>query len=277
MAFTQRQADPESLGHSIVTLAAPELNADQMVSSAVAEIAGISASTLRAYITRDEADVPLPQAVLNGRSMWARPVAEEWAEQRQCSPVGVIKAVAADRDGASLPPGVAEIWSRFTRVFFPCYGSDLRHASAGHCAGVPRQPSATSPKGSAGRSPPAWDRILPTDDLAKTIELAFMDELASGQELRRSGRNRELHLADAGDDVSYEITPGAARMLGWLVRHHPAAAGNVIGTIIGEAQRRLQIPRDVTGQSVSTALSLDGGLDDDALDKFLSLVLPPRA
>jgi hypothetical protein len=103
----------------VVTLAAPELNADQMVSVAeMAEFAGIAASTLRAYIARGEADVPLPQAVLNSRSAWARPVAEEWAEQRQRSPDGVTQAVSADRARASLPVGVAERWGRFTRVFF---------------------------------------------------------------------------------------------------------------------------------------------------------------
>lgn len=60
-------------------------------------------------------------------------------------------------------------------------------------------------------------------------------------------------------------------MLGWLVRHHPATTGHVIG----EAERRLSIPRGVTEESVSTALSLDGGLDADALEQFLSRVLTP--
>jgi hypothetical protein len=278
--WAQRRADPESLGHSVVTLAAPELNADQMVSSAgMAEIAGISASTLRAYIARDEADVPLSQAVLNGRSMWARPVAEEWAEQRQRSPAGVIEAVAADRDGASLPPGVAEIWSRFTRVFFSLLWerseSRKRWALRWRTEAAVRDVA----EGLGWEVAASLDRMIPADALAKTIELAFMDELAEGQRSHRAFSGRELHLADlgdTGDDVPYGITPGVARMLGWLVRHHPAAAGNVIGTIIGEAERRLRIPRDVTEQSVSTALALDGDLDDDALDKFLSLVLPPR-
>lgn len=51
----------------------------------VAEIAEIAASTLRAYISWEENDVPQPQATLNGRSAWTRPVAEEWAEQRRRS------------------------------------------------------------------------------------------------------------------------------------------------------------------------------------------------
>jgi len=103
--------------------------------------------------------------------------------------------------------------------------------------------------------------LIPTDALAKTIEHAFRDELATGQQLHRADRDRELHLAgpdDADDDTFYGITPGVARMLGWLVRHHPATAGRVIASITGEAERRRGIPRGVTEQSVSTALSLDG-------------------
>jgi len=31
-------------------------------------------------------------------------------------------------------------------------------------------------------------------------------------------------------------------MLGWLVRHRPAGAAHIMGEIIGEAERRLEIP-----------------------------------
>lgn len=109
-----------------------------------------------------------------------------------------------------------------------------------------------------------------------------MDELATGQQSDRSPRSvsgaRELHLAgpdDAGDETFYGILPGTARMLGWLVRHHPPTAGHVIANITGEAERRLGIPRAVTEESVRTALSLDGELDADRLERFLSRVLTP--
>jgi hypothetical protein len=124
-------------------------------------------------------------------------------------------------------------------------------------------------------------RLIPTDALAKTIELAVMDELATGQQLHRAGRDRELHLAgpvDVGEEATfYGIMPKVARMLGWLVRHEPGTAGHVIGSITGEAERRLGIPRDVTEATVSAALSLDGGLDADAPDGFLSRVLTPAS
>ena len=86
----QRQDSDRSPGRAVVTLTAPELSADQMIGPAeVAEITGIAASTLRAYIARGESDVPLPQAAIGGRNAWARPVAEEWAEARSRDPDGV--------------------------------------------------------------------------------------------------------------------------------------------------------------------------------------------
>jgi hypothetical protein len=277
--WAQRRADPESLQRSVVTLAAPELNADQMVGAAeMAEITGIAASTLRAYIARGEADVPLPQAVLNGRSVWARPVAEEWTEQRQRSRDSVTQAVSADRAGASLPVGVADIWGRFTRAFFALLWE--RPAVRKRWALRWRTEAAVRDvaEGLGWEVAASLDRIIPTDDLAKTIEIAVMDELATGQQLDRAVRGRELHLVsadDADEGAFYGIMPGVARMLGWLVRHHPATAGHVIGSVTGEAERRLHIPRDVTEHSLSTALALDGGLDPEALQQFLSRVLTP--
>ncbi len=278
--WAQRQANPESVQRSVVTLAAPELNADQMVSLAeMAQITGIAASTLRAYIARGEADVPLPQAVLNGRSAWARPVAEEWAEQRQRSHEGVTQAVSADRDGASLPVGVADIWGRYTRVFFALLWE--RSAIRKRWALRWRTEAAVRDvaEGLGWEVAAGIDRLIPIGDLAKTIELAIMDELATGQQLARAGRERQLNVAaqdDADDEAFYGIMPHVGRMLGWLVRHRPAIAGHVIGAVTGEAEGRLGIPRDVTEYSLSTALSLNGGLDTDVLNQFLSRVLTPK-
>lgn len=277
--WAQRRNSPESLRRSVVTLAAAELNADQMVGIAeMAEIAGIAASTLRAYIARSEAAVPLPQVVLNGRSAWARPVAQEWAEQRQRSPDSVTQAVSADRAGTSLPVGASEVWNRFTRTFFALLWE--RPEARKHWALRWRTEAAVRDiaEGLGWQVASSLDRIVPTDALAKTIELAFMDELATGQQSYRAAHDPKLHLAGTGeadDDVFYGITPGAARMLGWLVRHQPAAAGHVIGAITGEAERRLRIPRDVIEQSLRTALALDGELDEGALKRFLSRVLTP--
>jgi hypothetical protein len=61
-----------------VTLAAPELADDQLVDlDGLADAAGLAPPTSSAYLSPGEADVPLPQAGVNGRRMSARPVAQE--------------------------------------------------------------------------------------------------------------------------------------------------------------------------------------------------------
>jgi hypothetical protein len=71
----------------VVTVSAPDLTGDQLVGvSELAEIGGVAASTLRAYISRGEGDVPQPQATVSGRSVWSRLVAAEWAERRRRFP-----------------------------------------------------------------------------------------------------------------------------------------------------------------------------------------------
>lgn len=62
-----------------MNVAAPELGPDQLVGAAeMAKIAGVAASTLRAYLSCNEGNVPEPQAVVGGRGVWWRPVAQEW-------------------------------------------------------------------------------------------------------------------------------------------------------------------------------------------------------
>ncbi|GAA2286391.1 hypothetical protein GCM10010415_66120 [Streptomyces atrovirens] len=64
----------------------------------MAQIGGIVASTLCARISRDQRDVPPPQATLNGRSLWVRTVAQDWAEERDRSP--------SRRRDAAVPPRI---------------------------------------------------------------------------------------------------------------------------------------------------------------------------
>ncbi len=75
----------------------------------------------------------------------------------------------------------------------------------------------------------------------------------------------------------YGVTPPVARMLDWLIRHSPTSASHTIGEIIGDAQRRLDIPREVSEHSIRTALVLDSKLAPNVRDKFLDLVFTPVA
>jgi predicted DNA-binding transcriptional regulator AlpA len=91
------------LAKCVVNVTAPELAGDRLVSvRELAAIGGIAPSTLRAYISRGEEQVPSPQAVIGGRSAWSWPVAEEWAEQRRRD--NAAETVAINHRGADMHP-----------------------------------------------------------------------------------------------------------------------------------------------------------------------------
>jgi hypothetical protein len=277
--WAERHPSDHPLAHSIVKLTAPELTGDQLVGAAdVAQIAGIAASTLRAYISRGEADVPLPQATLSGRSVWSRPVAEDWAEQRQRSAAGVSAAVSVEHSGVAVAPGIAEIWSRFTRVFF-AYLWDRPSLRRRWALRWRNEKAVRDIAESLGwEVAGSVDSLIPVYDLGTTVQHAVLDEFARGQHDQRQTGGKALRVASvpaSNDAVFYGITPQVTRMLDWLIRHHPDSARHTFGGIVGAAEQRLRIPREVSEQSLSTALSMDGKLDDDTLEEFLSRVLTP--
>lgn len=263
------------LGRSVVTLVAPELSADQLVGVAeMAEIADIAASTLRAYVARGENDVPLPQAAINGRGMWARPVAEDWAEKRRRSRDGLAESVAADKDHAALSTGGAEVWRRFAQIFF----SDLwspqgrkRWALRWRTEPAVRQIAESLSFDVAIDVP----NIVPVYDLASTVRLAVLHEFASGKKNHDDLIQEESRYHQ--DYQFFGLLPATARMLDWLVRHDPSAAASAIHEIIGEAERELEITRQVSERSIATALMLDGALPDEARQDFLERVLTPES
>jgi hypothetical protein len=273
LALWASRRDDRGLADNVVTLAAPELTGDQLVGvTEMARIAGIAASTLRAYISRDQSDVPAPQANVQGRNAWARPVAEEWAEQRHRSAEGLTDAVSADRDGNSLPVGTVEVWTRFSRIFY----SHLWERPGWRKRWALRWRTEAAVRAVAEEL--SWDvaasltDLIPTYRLAITIRHAFLHEFATGKHLQPGITDPDqasYQFAGVGHDV--------AKMLDWLVRHHPAAAGSCIQQIIGEAERELDIPRQVAERSITTALTLDGTLDRHAREDFLQRVLAPQA
>ncbi len=267
-----------SLTDSTVTLAAPELTGDQLVSvTEMAQIAGIGASTLRAYVSRGEGDVPLPQATVHGRSVWARPVAEEWAEQRRRSHDGLIEAVSAKREDSTLPAGVTEVWTRFSRTFFsrlwehPTWRK--RWALRWRTESAVQEVAETL----------SWDvaanltQIVPVHDLAAAIRQSVLHEFANDQARERSIRQDLDITGDSPYDQHVAIGLQIANLLDWLIRHAPAVAGHAIQEIIGEAERELGIPRPVSEDAIRTALALDGTLDEETREGFLHRVLTPEA
>jgi predicted DNA-binding transcriptional regulator AlpA len=157
----QEQEGALPLERCVVDVSSPELTAAQLIGAPeMAELAGITASTLRAYISRGNSEVPLPQATIGGRDQWARAVAQDWVEARKRSYQGVGEAMSAgDRD--SLSPGAAELRDRFAADFQHALYDRPTYASGGCCATATRSPLPRSRANSPGRWPPASTRSSP--------------------------------------------------------------------------------------------------------------------
>jgi hypothetical protein len=281
-----RRSDARPLSECVVGISAPELTGDQLVGIAgMAEAAGVAPSTLRAYIARGEADVPVPQATINGRSVWARPVAEEWAEARRRSHHAVGATVSTTSGGIEMSIGAAEVH----RVFGDKFHSLLWDNPSQRRRWTLRWRTETSVRELTDRL--GWqvaagvEQIVPMGPLATTVAHAVLDELAGGRALLEGsgGTGRKaLTAVDARTDPTtgaafYGITQPVAQMLDWLIRHDPAIAGYTINEVIGEAELRFCMPRDVVQNSIRTALSLDSQLGAETVDAFLAKVLPPTS
>ncbi|MEU8138627.1 hypothetical protein [Streptodolium elevatio] len=271
-AHHQDQDDARPLDACYVDVTAPELAANRMIGVAqLADIGGIAASTLRAYISRGEGDVPPPQATPGSRSLWSRPVAQDWAEQRHRSPERVEAAVTDDTSDTPLPAGAAEVHARYTAQFTNLLWDNptrrrmwaLRHRTQTAAAALADEL--------------AWnvaadiDAVIPFDALASTVEHAVLDELA----ISRTIQDKDQPPRDEGWNT-YAIAPHVAQMLDWLIRHAPHHARGAIGDIIGEAERRMNIPHQVTARTIGQALALDSTLPRDTLEDYLHRVLPPE-
>jgi hypothetical protein len=263
--WAARHRDGRHLAGCVVHLTAPELAADQLLGVAeLAEVAGIGASTLRAYQARGESEVPLAQATVGGRSMWSRPVAEDWAETRRRSRDGVARTMA-DRDHDNLSVGVARLWDYFTTAFaidlWDRDGNRKRFALRWRTKAAVREVAHDV----AWTAAASLNRIVPLGDLGMTIRAAVLFEFADWQ---RTMRNEK---------VSYPINHAITRMLDWLIQHKPEQARAAVAEIVGEAERRLGIPPEVTGFSLRQALALDGKLpDENAYEEFFDVALPPE-
>ncbi|MEV6967573.1 hypothetical protein AB0M47_20960 [Hamadaea sp. NPDC051192] len=264
------------LEQCVVTATAPELAADQLIGSAeLAEHAGMVASTLRAYMARGENNVPDPQVTLGRRSLWSRPVAEEYAEARRQSPEEIAATMNADGDRDNLSRGVADLWQRFTRQFT----YDLWERAGMQWRWARRWRTEASVAQVAEQL--GWhvatglDHIVPMQQLATTIQYAILGDLAAQQAADASIRPGE---PDA--QHFYGLVPALANTLTWYIRHDPSVALGMLGELIGQAERQLHIPRDITVDTLLTGISMDGQLADNemaAFEEFFARLLPDQA
>lgn len=272
------------LDRCVVSLNAPELAADQLVPlPELARIAGVAASTLRAYQAREQNDVPLPQAAIAGRNLWARPVAEEYAEAREQGPEAIAATMTTRHGEADVSRGIAELWRRFAEMFmyqlWQKPGLRRRWALRWRTETAVRQVAEEL----------GWDvaanlnRIVPMHNLGSTLRYAILHDI--GDQRANLDTLAQRGDQDAAADHSYGLTPAIANTLAWYIRHDPTSAHAILGETIGDAERQMDIPRHDLAESLRTAVSLDrdrrdAGHDDSdeaqAFGDFFARLLPQQ-
>lgn len=266
----QEQDDARALERCVVDVSSPELTAAQLIGvPEMAELGGITASTLRAYISRGNSEVPLPQATVGGRDQWARAVAQDWVEARQRSYEGIGAAMSAgDRD--NLSPGAAEVRDRFATDFQHTLFDrpDVRKRW------VLRQRNKESVAEVANEL--AWsvavslDRIIPTEYLGAVVRNAVLHDFAESVEMftdeaEKPGKQRWWY---------FNLSLPVAKMFDWYVRYFPGAASTTIGDIQRQAHTTWNAPAADTLRALRQALSLDGELTEQQRETYFALLEP---
>ncbi|MGW2204813.1 MerR family transcriptional regulator [Streptomyces sp. NPDC001774] len=264
------------LDRCVVDLASPELTGGQLLGvPEMAELGGITASTLRAYISRGNSEVPQPQATVGGRDQWARAVVDDWVEARQRSYDGIRATMSAGtRD--NLSPGAAEVRDHFADDFHGTLWErpDVRKRwiLRARNEGSVREISDAL----------AWDvavsldRILPTQLLGPTVEHAVLHDFADAIDLNRAVGASGNSKSGGKDWWHLSVSRPVAGMLDWFVRHHPESAHHYIGEITREAHARWEIPAEDTLLTLRRALSMDGKLSEEDLKAYFTLLAPPE-
>ncbi|MGW1290197.1 hypothetical protein ACWD4N_42995, partial [Streptomyces sp. NPDC002586] len=215
------------LQRCIVTLAAPELDAERLLGvPQVAALAGINASTLRAYISRGVAGVPEPQVTIGRRDMWSRPVAENWAEARRRPAPPAPPARVVD-----LPAGADEVRRNLQDRFFTTLwaGPARRRWTVPHrTTEAVRQLAGELAQDVALRV----SDIVPLTALAATAARAALHDLAGPQG---------------------QISEPVARMLTWLGGHDPSLVRATVDEIVATASQRLGLTDTDVRQAVVDA------------------------
>lgn len=269
----QEQEDALPLERCVVDVSSPELTAAQLIGAPeMAELGGITASTLRAYISRGNSEVPLPQATVGGRDQWARAVAQDWVEARKRSYQGVGAAMSAgDRD--SLSPGAAEVRDRFAADFQHALFDRpdvrrrwaLRHRNKESVAQI------------AGEL--AWsvgaglDQIVPTEHLGRTVRAAVLHDFAETVEMFANTEDGKDGTASP-EWWHLNLTPSVGKMLDWYIRCFPGEAYATIGDIQRQAHKTWTVPAADTLSALRSALSLDGELTDQQRETYFALLEP---
>lgn len=253
----RRRSNALPLSQCVIDVGAPELAADQLIGTPeLADRAGIAASTLRAYISRDEIEIPAPQAVVGGRKLWSRPVCDDWVESRSREP----EAVAATMAGSpGLPIGKVGLRDRFAvRFFNRLWTPPFRKQWKLKSEDIARQRAEELGVVVADN----LGDIIPLDALRKIMCMAVVGQFRT-------------NVPSSPSRYTWVDRP-TGMMLRWIVRHEPSLAGSLINDIIRTAKHELQQPREVSVAAIQRVLE-DHRTSDDEFEVFLERVLPPAA
>ncbi|TKG61521.1 helix-turn-helix transcriptional regulator [Prauserella endophytica] len=250
-----RAIDSRPLDQCIVTVEAPEFD-HLLTLDEVAETVGIEASTLRAYITRDEADVPTPQDTSGGRMRWAKPVINDWVERRRRDDVGRVLS----RGSEDLSPHLQAMWDLMSK--------NLEN-------GLRRSPTPLKRREDPHRVARelGWTAALvadkpqlSADTLRMTVEYAVLYNLRDGLREERW----------PGDYCGFP--PQIEQLLGWFVQRHPGSTPQLFGSIIQVAKHDFNVGEAVTANSLRRATRSGlaiAGFEEGDVDDYLHLALPP--
>ncbi|MBC7301034.1 MAG: hypothetical protein H5T78_08770 [Nocardia sp.] len=259
----RRSPDARPLSRCVVTMRAPELAVDQLVNSGyLATLLDMQASSLRTRKARGEIVLPTAQRVISGRRLYSRAVAEDFAEALQRGTDSTAQALAHRTSQA--PPGVHELREKLRVAFFERLWRPVRRNQWVRRARTKESVGEVADE-LAATVALKLDQIIPMSELAGTIRAAVLQQFITDPDLSASNDSGRIVVA-----VNWKI----ATMLGWLVRHDPAAGQHTVTTIIGDGER-IGVPRASSIAALRDALEWKGQMTEDELTEFWRRATPP--
>jgi hypothetical protein len=270
--WAEHRRGTRPLDKCVVRVDAPELGEDELVGvPEMAVIAGLSPSTLRAYRVRGQTHlvsgpnrVPLHQATINGRPMWSRPVANDWAEQRKASANGLGHLLTAASDESA--PGIVDSWDRYAKMFIARLWNRTPAWKRWVLRGRSEQAVREMARDLGWYAAADITNVVPMPALGITLASAIEGEFARG--LRGTARTPDEHPC-------FRIPPEVVQILDWLIRFDSGSAELVIATAARGIEREFGLPRKVIRTVFLTAMNLDGELESDLRHELVDRVLPP--
>lgn len=281
---SHRSERSRPLAECVVDLSAPELAEEQLLDlDSLAAMDSIDPDLARDFLARGS-EFPNPQTGHNAPPGWSKPVAADWLEARQRSGLRIsdtLLTTSADNHHQVLT-GTNELWDRYTQSFTPVVRHELeqqprrtprffpgRHRDDSEILDAQSAKLARSLAWGAALSA---THIIPIEALATALRMAVLADFADG--LNRGGA---LSGGQRTKDPFVAMNWQLGKLLDWLIRHDPATAQRTINEIIGDAERRLDLPRKSSIFALYTALATDGTLPEGSYDLFLERTLPPKS